>query len=71
MWEVEDEDELGYDADTGTPVVEIDTRYYGLMEVHQRAGRGGEGQRGAWLDAVHVARDVGRGDVPHGLEEAR
>jgi len=37
-WEGEDEDEVGYDADTGRPVVEIDPRYYRPTEVHQLLG---------------------------------
>ena len=38
VWEGEDEDEVGYDADTGRPVVEIDPRYYRPTEVHQLLG---------------------------------
>jgi GDPmannose 4,6-dehydratase len=37
-WEGSDEDEVGYDAETGTPVVEIDPRYYRPTEVHQLLG---------------------------------
>jgi GDPmannose 4,6-dehydratase len=39
VWEGEDEDEVGYDADTGRPVVEIDPRYYRPTEVHQLLGK--------------------------------
>jgi GDPmannose 4,6-dehydratase len=38
VWEGEDEDEVGYDADTGRSVVEIDPRYYRPTEVHQLLG---------------------------------
>jgi len=37
-WEGTDEDEVGYDADSGRPVVEIDPRYYRPTEVHQLLG---------------------------------
>ena len=37
-WDGEDEDEVGYDAETGQPVVEIDPRYYRPTEVHQLLG---------------------------------
>ena len=37
-WDGEDEDEVGYDADSGRPVVEIDPRYYRPTEVHQLLG---------------------------------
>ena len=37
-WEGEEEDEVGYDAGTGQPVVEIDPRYYRPTEVHQLLG---------------------------------
>jgi GDPmannose 4,6-dehydratase len=33
VWEGEDEDEVGYDADSGRPVVEVDPRYYRPTEV--------------------------------------
>jgi GDPmannose 4,6-dehydratase len=39
VWEGADEDEVGYDADTGRPVVEIDPRYYRPTEVHQLLGK--------------------------------
>jgi GDPmannose 4,6-dehydratase len=38
VWEGEDEDEVGYDADSGRPVVEVDPRYYRPTEVHQLLG---------------------------------
>jgi GDPmannose 4,6-dehydratase len=38
VWEGEDEDEVGYDAETGRSVVEIDPRYYRPTEVHQLLG---------------------------------
>jgi GDPmannose 4,6-dehydratase len=38
-WEGEDEDEVGYDAESGRPVVEIDPRYYRPTEVHQLLGK--------------------------------
>jgi len=38
VWEGTDEDEVGYDADSGRPVVEIDPRYYRPTEVHQLLG---------------------------------
>ena len=38
VWEGEDEDEVGYDAESGRPVVEIDPRYYRPTEVHQLLG---------------------------------
>jgi len=37
-WEGADEEEVGYDAETGRPVVEIDPRYYRPTEVHQLLG---------------------------------
>jgi len=37
-WEGADEDEVGYDAESGRPVVEIDPRYYRPTEVHQLLG---------------------------------
>jgi len=39
VWEGEDEDEVGYDAESGRPVVEIDPRYYRPTEVHQLLGK--------------------------------
>ncbi len=37
-WEGTGEDEVGYDAETGQPVVEVDPRYYRPTEVHQLLG---------------------------------
>jgi GDPmannose 4,6-dehydratase len=37
-WEGAGEDEVGYDAESGRPVVEIDPRYYRPTEVHQLLG---------------------------------
>jgi GDPmannose 4,6-dehydratase len=37
-WEGEDEDEVGYDVETGKPVVEIDPRYYRPTDVHELLG---------------------------------
>ena len=37
-WDGSDEEEVGYDADTGKPVVEIDPRYYRPTEVDQLLG---------------------------------
>ncbi|PQJ34742.1 GDP-mannose 4,6-dehydratase [Salinibacter sp. 10B] len=39
VWEGSDEDEVGYDAESGRPVVEIDPRYYRPTEVHQLLGK--------------------------------
>ena len=38
VWEGENEDEVGYNAETGKPVVEVDPRYYRPTEVHQLLG---------------------------------
>ncbi len=37
-WEGTGEDEVGYNAETGKPVVEVDPRYYRPTEVHQLLG---------------------------------
>ena len=37
-WEGEEEEEVGYNAETGEPVVEVDPRYYRPTEVHQLLG---------------------------------
>jgi GDPmannose 4,6-dehydratase len=70
-WEGEDEDEVGYDADTGNPVVEIDPRYYRPTEVHQLLGEAEKAREElGWTPSTSL-ETMAEEMVAHDLEEAR
>ncbi|MCS3824368.1 GDP-mannose 4,6-dehydratase [Salinibacter ruber] len=70
-WEGEDEDEVGYDMETGRPVVEIDPRYYRPSEVHQLLGEAGKARSELdWVPSTSLEEMVTE-MVAHDLEEAR
>jgi len=70
-WEGEDEDEVGYDADTGKPVVEIDPRYYRPTEVHQLLGKAEKAREElGWTPSTSL-ETMAEEMVAHDLEEAR
>jgi GDPmannose 4,6-dehydratase len=70
-WEGEDEDEVGYDAETGEPVVEIDPRYYRPTEVHQLLGEAEKAREElGWTPSTSL-ETMAEEMVVHDLEEAR
>src|SRR6056297_2580067 len=70
-WEGEDEDEVGYDADTGKPVVEIDPRYYRPTEVHQLLGEAEKAREELGWTPTTSLETMAEEMVAHDLEEAR
>jgi GDPmannose 4,6-dehydratase len=70
-WEGSDEDEVGYDAETGTPVVEIDPRYYRPTEVHQLLGEAEKAREElGWTPSTSLEQ-LAEEMVARDLEEAR
>jgi GDPmannose 4,6-dehydratase len=70
-WEGEDEDEVGYDAETGRPVVEIDPRYYRPTEVHQLLGEAEKAREElGWTPSTSL-ETLAEEMVAHDLEQAR
>ena len=70
-WDGEDEDEVGYDAETGQPVVEIDPRYYRPTEVHQLLGEAEKAREVlGWTPSTSL-ETMAEEMVAHDLEEAR
>jgi len=70
-WEGEDEDEKGYDADTGRCVVEVDPRYYRPTEVHQLLGEAEKAREElGWTPSTSL-EEMAEEMVAHDLEEAR
>lgn len=70
-WEGEDEDEVGYDADTGKPVVEIDPRYYRPTEVHQLLGEAEKARKElGWTPSTSL-EEMADEMIQRDLEEAR
>ena len=70
-WDGEDEDEAGYDAETGQPVVEIDPRYYRPTEVHQLLGEAEKAREElGWTPSTSL-ETMAEEMVAHDLDEAR
>ena len=70
-WEGEDEDEKGYDADTGRCVVEVDPRYYRPTEVHQLLGDAEKAREEIeWTPSTSL-EEMAKEMVRHDLKEAR
>jgi GDPmannose 4,6-dehydratase len=70
-WEGEDEDEVGYDAETGQPVIEIDPRYYRPTEVHQLLGEAEKARNElGWTPSTSL-ETMAEEMVAHDLEGAR
>ena len=70
-WEGEDEDEKGYDADTGRCVVEVDPRYYRPTEVHQLLGDAEKAREVlGWAPSTSL-EEMAEEMVRHDLEAAR
>jgi GDPmannose 4,6-dehydratase len=70
-WEGEDEDEVGYDAETGEAVVEIDPRYYRPTEVHQLLGEAEKARKElGWTPSTSL-ETMAEEMVAHDLDEAR
>ena len=70
-WEGEDEDEKGYDAETGQCVVEVDPRYYRPTEVHQLLGDAEKAREEiGWAPSTSL-EEMAEEMVAHDLEEAR
>ncbi len=71
VWEGEDEDEKGYDANTGQCVVEVDPRYYRPTEVHQLLGDAEKAREElGWAPSTSLEQ-MAEEMVNHDLEEAR
>jgi len=70
-WEGKDEDEKGYDADTGRCVVEVDPRYYRPTEVHQLLGEAEKAREElGWAPSTSL-EEMAEEMVRHDLEAAR
>jgi GDPmannose 4,6-dehydratase len=70
-WEGEDEDEKGYDADTGRCVVEVDPRYYRPTEVHQLLGEAEKAREElGWTPSTSL-EEMAEEMVAHDLEQAQ
>ncbi|MCS3697439.1 GDP-mannose 4,6-dehydratase [Salinibacter ruber] len=70
-WEDEDEDEKGYDADTGRCVVEVDPRYYRPTEVHQLLGEAEKAREElGWTPSTSL-EEMAEEMVAHDLEQAQ
>ena len=70
-WEGTNEDEKGYDADTGRCIIEIDPRYYRPTEVHQLLGDAEKArEKLGWAPSTSL-ETMAREMVEHDLEEAR
>ena len=70
-WEGVDEDEKGYDADTGRCVVEVDLRYYRPTEVHQLLGDAEKAREDLGWTPSTTLDEMAEEMVTHDLEEAR
>ncbi|PQJ35047.1 GDP-mannose 4,6-dehydratase [Salinibacter sp. 10B] len=71
VWEGEDEDEVGYDAESGRPVVEIDPRYYRPTEVHQLLGKAEKARNALGWSPEITLEELAHDMVEKDLEEAR
>ena len=70
-WEGTDEDEVGYDAESGRPVVEIDPRYYRPTEVHQLLGEAEKAREElGWTPSTSL-EEMAEEMVEHDLAAAR
>lgn len=70
-WKGEDEDERGYDAETGRCVVEVDPRYYRPTEVHQLLGEAEKAREELGWSPTTSLETMAEEMVVHDLEEAR
>ena len=70
-WEGSDEDEKGYDADTGRCVVEIDPRYYRPTEVDILLGDAAKARKKLGWEPNTSLETMAEEMVQHDLEEAR
>lgn len=70
-WEGENEDEVGYDAETGRPVVEIDPQYYRPTEVHQLLGEAEKARKQLGWTPSRTLEQLADEMVAEDLEQAR
>ena len=70
-WEGEDEEETGYDTETGKPVVEIDPRYYRPTEVHQLLGEAEKAREELGWSPSTTLEELAEDMVERDLERAR
>jgi GDPmannose 4,6-dehydratase len=71
VWEGAGEDEVGYDAETGAPVVEIDPRYYRPTEVHQLLGEAEKAREDLGWTPTTSLREMAEEMVQYDLEQAK
>ena len=71
VWEGSDEDEVGYDAESGRPVVEIDPRYYRPTEVHQLLGKAEKAREELGWTPSRSLEQLAEEMVNRDLEDAR
>jgi GDPmannose 4,6-dehydratase len=70
-WDGSDEEEVGYDADTGKPVVEIDPRYYRPTEVDQLLGEAEKAREALDWSPSTSLETMAEEMVARDLEEAK
>jgi GDPmannose 4,6-dehydratase len=70
-WDGSDEEEVGYDADTGKPVVEIDPRYYRPTEVDQLLGEAEKAREALGWSPSTSLETMAEEMVARDLEEAK
>ena len=70
-WDGSDEQEVGYDADTGKPVVEIDPRYYRPTEVDQLLGEAEKAREALGWSPSTSLETMAEEMVARDLEEAK
>ncbi len=70
-WEGEDEEEVGYDTESGRPVVEVDPSYYRPTEVHQLLGEAEKAREALnWTPSTSL-ETLAEEMVAHDLEQAK
>ncbi|MCS3657955.1 GDPmannose 4,6-dehydratase [Salinibacter ruber] len=70
VWEGEDEEEKGYNSETGDCIIDIDPRYYRPTEVHQLLGEAEKAREElGWKPSVSL-QEMAEEMVQHDLEEA-
>ncbi|WP_103029511.1 GDP-mannose 4,6-dehydratase [Salinibacter altiplanensis] len=70
-WEGDGEDEIGYDTDTGRPVVEVDPRYYRPTEVDILLGDAEKARKELGWTPTTSMEAMAREMVEHDLKDAR
>jgi len=70
-WDGSDEEEVGYDVDTGKPVVEIDPRYYRPTEVDQLLGEAEKAREALGWSPSTSLETMAEEMVARDLEEAK